>query len=197
MLWCDTLSVGRSSISCLKLCVNPLPSKEGKTEPSRQAKEQPQRRSSKYACPHPDHNHYLILIFDFDQLTCNPLNLMTTQCGKENRTTINNGRFSGHEATPMCSHQTRQSASWTQPSSCSCWLGPNLSNTASYEKDSLCLKNPCKRKIQQWRMTMCAPSSVFPLSYLYRSGWAGESGMQRKNGNGTYVFRMYLYTIHK
>ena len=178
MLWCDTLSVGRSSISCLKLCVNSLPSKEGKTEPSRQAKEQPQRRSSKYARPHPDHNHHLILIFDFDQLTCNPLNLMTTQCGKENRTTINNGRFSSHEATPMFSHQICQSASWTQPSSCSCWLGPNLSNTASYEKDSLCLKNPCKRKIQQWRMTMCAPLQYF-LCLI--SIVVGERGSQECN----------------
>ena len=119
-------------------------------------------------------------LFDFDVrlLTCNPLNLMTTQCGKENRTTINNGRFSGHETTPMFSHQIRQSASWTQPSSYSCWLGPNLSNTASYEKDSLCLKNPCKRKIQQWRMTMCAPLQYFlcPISIV-----VGERGSQECN----------------
>ena len=89
-------------------------------------------------------------LFDFDfrlrSAHLQPLELDVWQRKQDN---YNKGRFSSHEATSMFSHQTRQSASWTQPSSCSCWLGPNLSNTASYEKDSLCLKNPCKRKIQQ------------------------------------------------
>ena len=178
MLWCDTLSVGRSSISCLKLCVNSLPSKEGKTEPSRQAKEQPQRRSSKYACPHPGHNHYLILIFDFDQLTCNPLNLMTTQCGKENRTTINNGRFSGMKQ-PQCLCIKHVSLH----------LGLNQALAAVGLAPTSATLPPTKKTVFVWRTLVSGRSSsdawqcVPPLQYFLCliSIVVGERGSQECN----------------